>query len=190
MFYRLAALLIAYCCSATLAYADNTAPNEAFSAFSKFELSPATMGEAYQGNEANDRSRTNLDHNLGLTLQPQLESWTNDKGSRTLVIQPHIKGIRFIGTAARIWFGMMGGSSWIVVKVSFVDKDSGEQVGSALFFRSAKGNGISGPRRDYKMIETMAADITSYMQANYDKAVGGVGNGIYPPEKFLKVSKG
>ena len=168
----------------------NPPPSEAFSVFLEFRLEGTTLAEGFQEHKGNLSTQRNLDHNLGLTLTPKLETWSGKgkEDGRVLLIKPHIAAVRFVGTAARFWGGMMAGRSWIYVKVEFIDEASGKKIAEPELFRVARvGNGWSLAKNDYAMVEDMAADIADYVENNYENPVGG---GVYPPAKFKQIALG
>lgn len=171
--------------------ANNTAnppPTIALNQFQHFKLEPTTLAEPYMGNKGNQRTMTNLSHNLNLQLQPILDQWDNTTDNeQTLLIKPHIMAVRFIGTGVRIFAGSMAGRSWMMVKLSLIDEATGQTIASPELYRLAQlSNGFSVSRRDYKMVEDMAVDIKNYMENNYSKAIGG---GRYPPADVKKEIK-
>lgn len=172
--------------TAALAKGVNPPPEKSLNSYSRFELEPATLEAFYQSHEGNEATRRNLEHNLNLKLRPLIDSWNQDQDgeSRTLTIKPHIRAVRFIGTAARLWAGMLPGRSWIYVQVELVDKETGETIAHPKFYRAARlGNGLSASRNDYAMVEMMAADIALFSKNNYKTPVGG---GERPTDEFLK----
>lgn len=171
--------------TAALAKGVNPPPEKSLNSYSRFELEPATLEAFYQSHEGNEATRRNLEHNLNLKLRPLIDSWNQDHDgeSRTLTIKPHIRAVRFIGTAARLWVGTLAGRSWIYVQVEFVDKETGETIAHPSLYRAARlGNGLTASRNDYAMVEMMAADITSFTENNYKTPAGG---GERPTDEFL-----
>lgn len=164
---------------------SNPAPKEIFSQFSQFKLMPTILATPYQAHKGNETTRTNLDHNLQLNLAIKLDhSQGKGKSDRTLIIQPYIKAVKFIGTGARIWIGAMAGKSWILVKVVFKDEATGKVIAEPELYRVAGfSNGFTVSREDYKMVEDIAVDISRYFENNYSIAVGG---GVYPPQDVLR----
>lgn len=167
----------------------NTPPKTAFNQYNDFVLKPTTLAKPYQGHKGNEKTVTNLDHNLGLHLKPLLEQWSQADGDKTLLIEPEIEAVRFIGTGARIWVGAWAGRSWILVKLRITDQNSGELIGEPQLYRVAGvSSGFTVSRNDYKMVEDMANDIKTYIENNYTQAVGG---GRIPPVDVLQnIKKG
>jgi len=164
---------------------SNPAPKESFSQFGQFKLMPTQLATPYKGHKGNESTQTNLDHNLQLNLAIKLDSLKGKgKSNRRLIIQPHIKAVKFVGTGARIWVGGMAGKSWMLVKLVFKDEATGKIIAEPELYRVAGfANGFSVSRADYKMVEDMALDISRYFENNYDTKIGG---GVYPPQDVLR----
>lgn len=164
------------------AYGVNPLPKEAFSNFKNFKLMDVTLAPEFAGHEGNVSTQKNLMHGLKTHLLPVFGAWAAGKeatGGRTLVIEPHIQAVKFIGTGARIFVGGLAGRSWIYVRLLAKDEATGAVVAEAEFYRvAAIGNGFSGARPDYQMVEDMAYDLAFYVKNNYATSVGG---GVMPP---------
>ncbi len=164
---------------------SNPPPKEAFKNFSQFKLLPTILATPYQGQKGNESTKTNLDHNFQSNLVVLLESLKgNGSSNRTLIIQPRIQAVKFIGTGARIWVGSLAGRSWIIVKLTITEEATGKIIAQPELYRIANfSNGFTVSRSDYQMVEDMALDITNYFERNYEVAVGG---GVYPPLEIQK----
>ena len=93
---------------------------------------------------------------------------TGKPETRTLVIRPPIKEIKFIGGAARFWVGPMAGSSAVLMEVSFVDKETGDVIAAPQFYRVANawGGGMSMGGADNMMLSQVVQDIVIYTTSN------------------------
>lgn len=162
---------------------SNPPPKEPFSNFGAYVIEGTTLEKAYQNKAQNNDTARNLTHNLNLRAEPKLkELFDSSKSSRTLVIKPHITKVKFIGAGARFMVGRMAGRSWITVKLTLIDKDSGEVIAEPFLHRVAQAaNGYTLARNDYAMVEDMAVDIYRYIDRNFHTAVGG---GNYPEDKY------
>lgn len=87
---------------------------------------------------------------------------------RTLVIEPLIEDLKFIGGAARFWVGAMAGSSAVLMKVTYRDKATGEVIADPEFYRMANAfeGGQSIGVTDNMMLSRIADDICSYTRLN------------------------
>ena len=158
---------------------SNPAPTEAFSVFDRFEAVPATMGSPYAEQKTNVVALRDLQADLDKRLGP----WLSEKNSqpaksdppRTLLIEPRIEKVKFIGTNARLWAGAFAGSSRVLIKVRFTDKATGALVAEPEFYQHAAGmaGAWSFGAADKAMLERAASLVTDYVRANLDKAVGG-----------------
>ncbi|HKY06638.1 MAG TPA: hypothetical protein VJQ55_00265 [Candidatus Binatia bacterium] len=111
-------------------------------------------------------------------MAPIVDKWNRapqSGGIRTLVIQPRIEHIKFIGGGARFWAGPIAGSSAVIMKVKYIDKNSGKLVAEPEFFqRAAAWSGaftVGG--QDNAMLARIVTLVAEYTNGNYDSAVGG-----------------
>ena len=87
---------------------------------------------------------------------------------RTLLVEPYVKQIKFIGGAARFWVGAWAGSSAVLMKVTYTDRSTGEVLAETEFYRAsnAMGGAYSMGATDNQMLEAVAQDIANYSLAN------------------------
>jgi len=158
---------------------QNPPPTERFAAFNRFELTSVALEPAYADQGANQKATAKIQEYFDLQVKPLINRWNGDKpagqASRTLLIEPRIEHIKFIGGGARFWVGPLAGSSAVIMKVKYTDKTTGRVIAEPEFFqRAAAWSGaftIGG--QDNAMLSrivTLVADFTSH---NYQKAVGG-----------------
>ncbi len=107
----------------------------------------------------------------------QQMAWTKEDASpsRTLVLKPRIKQIKFISGGARFWAGAMAGSSAVVMSVEIVDKENGKIIAHPDFYQhaNAMGGAWSFGSTDNIMLVRITEIIDAYLKANYASAVGG-----------------
>ena len=157
--------------------------------FQIFTLKPATIADIYSEGFGNKDVLKNLDHQLSQHLQPQLDEWNQQAGEgRTLIVQPHIKAVIFIGTTQRILIG--GGRSQFYVTVNFTDAQSGDTIALPEFYQFSNPTPYTYSANDYAMIRRLGNDIHNYVGNNYPSAIGG---GTAPSDrdksKFKKLRK-
>ncbi|MDF9828437.1 outer membrane murein-binding lipoprotein Lpp [Ereboglobus sp. PH5-10] len=159
--------------------AQNPAPTEAFSQFNRFEMASVMLAPAYADNDTNKKALRKIQEHTTSLSTPILNSW-NHAGSqqpvaRTLSITPVITEIKFVGGAARFWAGAMAGSSAVIMRVTFTEKETGNVVATPEFY--AVGNAMAGAwsigGADNQMLSIIAGRMTDYMGKNYAEAVGG-----------------
>jgi hypothetical protein len=154
--------------------AQNPPPSEPFREFGTFQLEPVALNPAYADHGYNASATNAIERNLRKSLVPQLLTWDKHEG-RTLVIEPYIEEIKFIGGAARFWGGAWAGSSAVVMRVAYKDAETGATVASPAFYQHAKA--MSGAwtmgGADNAMLSRIANLITTYTSNNYESAVGG-----------------
>lgn len=173
-------LLLAVGCATDIAASRtfNPPPTEPFSAFGSFELQPATIApEAHQG-AANERAFTKIQENLELNVGRVLQTWETARdsaGTRTLVITPHVRELKFVSAGARVFGGAMRGSSAVVLELTLTDQATGEVVAEPEFFQraAAMGGNWSVGGTDNHMLARITQVAAQYLENNYAKAVGG-----------------
>ncbi|AWI09005.1 hypothetical protein [Ereboglobus luteus] len=158
---------------------QNPPPTEIFNQFARFEMSPVTLAPAYADSDTNKKALRKIQEHVTSLSSPILNSWnhigTQQPVGRTLSITPVITEIKFIGGAARFWVGAMAGSSAVVMRVTFTEKETGNVVATPEFY--AVGNAMAGAwtvgGADNQMLSLIAGRMTDYMGRNYTEAVGG-----------------
>lgn len=157
---------------------DNPPPLRKFSDYTHFKLENITIADAYASAEPNIKAKNKIQENIDMRLLPILKAW-NDKQNHTLnetmVFEPNIKQIKFIGGAARFWVGAMAGSSAVVMELVCREKSSGKQIAVAEFYQqgNAFGGGLSIGATDNMMLTRIADLVSDYIVNNYESAVGG-----------------
>ena len=164
--------------------AQNPPPSRCFHEFGKFRLEPVALSPAYAKHGYNLNATAAIDRNLRASLAPDMATWEKGQGP-TLVIQPRVEEIKFIGGAARFWAGAFAGSSAVVMRVTYTDETTGAVVASPVFYQhaSAMGGAWSIGGSDNAMLSRVANLITTYTKDNYAAAVGGPTGA--PPDRVL-----
>jgi len=184
--FRIAGFLLALLSAGLVHAADvqelkltNPAPEAAFSTYAHFEVKPIAMGAPYAGQSANDKALIKIQKNFDLRVNPLLAAWNAkaaaSKEGKTLVLEPSIVEIKFINATARVWAGALAGSSGVILRIRFVDKDTGQAIAEPEFYQRANGHGgaWSFGATDNNMLVRITEVATNYITANYEKAVGG-----------------
>lgn len=157
----------------------NPAPTEAFNHFDHFDVKPISMVAPFAGQSANDAAMKKIQENLDLRLNPMLAGWNsatpNNAPPRTLLIEPRVESIKFIGGGVRFFAGALAGSSGVLIKVKFTDAASGQVIAEPEFYQhaNAMGGAYSFGGTDNAMLAREANLIAGYISANYTNAVGG-----------------
>jgi len=159
---------------------QNPPPAEKLSDFTHFELEPVTLDAADQSSDANHKALAKIQENLSERMNPVIVKW-NQNGDqaggprRTLVIEPKIEEIKFLNATVRVWTGSFSGSSAVLMRVRLVEKDSGKEIASPIFY--ARAAALSGAWTfgvmDNLMLVRITDTITDYLQNNYLQAIGG-----------------
>ena len=158
----------------------NPPPGEAFSNFTAFEMKPATLAPAFARRASNKNALARIQENLSDAMTPVLRDW-NQAGAakggtaRTLVIEPVVTQIKFVGTSGRFRAGSMAGSSAVIMDMNISEKETGEVIATPEFYAkaSAWGGSFTLGATDNMMLSRIAQQVKNYLTANYAAAVGG-----------------
>lgn len=157
----------------------NAAPTVPFSSFDRVEVSPVTLAAPFDKHKANIAAQAKIQSHVTTRLAP-LSMMMNARESkaetaRTLLIEPSIEKIKFIGTGARLWVGAMAGSSQVLLKVKITDKQTGEVIATPEFYQRANafGGAYSAGGTDNDMLARIADLLATYVSGNLEAAVGG-----------------
>lgn len=156
----------------------NPPPKAKFSEFQQFEMRKLTISPEYADHPANKKAAAKIQELLHLRMDSLLETWNQKSAGsagQTLVIEPEVTQIKFIGGAARFWAGALAGSSAVTMKVTYKDQSSGETIAEPNFYQHANaiGGAYSFGGTDNSMLNRIANLVMNYTNANYDEAVGG-----------------
>jgi hypothetical protein len=158
---------------------SNPPPSEALVAFDRYELKPVVLASEYSSHNANKAAlasfQRNLDERVGNWVEEQNARPTSHEPMRTLIIEPRIEKIRFIGKGARFWAGAFAGSSQVLVKVKMTDQATGVVIAEPEFYQHARG--MAGAwtfgAADNSMLIRVASMTLQYLQDNQSTAMGG-----------------
>lgn len=155
----------------------NPPPAEKFSNFSRIEIRPAKLTTEMADHSANQRALVKIQENLDLNLKTHLQQWNSGKSDndRTLLIEPIVEQIKFIGVGARLFAGPIAGSSAVVMKMKITDGNTNKLIAHPEFFQRAEawsGTFTLGVH-DNLMLTRTARIASDYLINNYDQAVGG-----------------
>ena len=149
---------------------------EKLSGFSTVLLQHVTLAEEYQDSSANQAAVQKIDENLVLEMRsvfPDLKQGENpEAGSsatgRTLIIEPFVEKIKFIGGGARFFAGALAGSSAVVMRVTFRDAESGSVIAEPAFYQraAAMGGAFSFGATDNNMLIRIAKLAVDYARDN------------------------
>jgi hypothetical protein len=118
--------------------------------------------------------------NISIYMQQRvgttLAGWENrNQSGRTLLVEPYIEQLKFVGGNARFWAGALAGSSAVVLKMKLVDQQTGQVIADPEFYQraAAMGGAWSFSGTDHGMLARIATVAQQYLQRNYTQAVGG-----------------
>lgn len=178
-------LLLLTCCISLTACATqikaakttNPPPIEKLSAFNQFELRSVQLAPAYANDGANLKASAKIQEYFDERVRPLTSKWSNSgtKSTRTLVIEPQIVQIKFIGIGARVFVGPLAGSSAVLLKVKYFDKATGRIIAEPEFFQraAAMSGALTMGGQDNAMLARIVTLAADYTARNYSLAVGG-----------------
>ena len=181
-FFLLSALFLGCVTHIKPSTETNPRPSERFSDFNRFELRPVQAGSAEVANQkaALDKIERNIQERLGVRVR-QWNSQPPDAPIRTLLIEPTVTEMEFVGGARRVWFGALAGSSAVVLKARISERETGNPVATPEFYSrsSAMSGAYSFGANDNAMLTRIANALAVYVLNNYKSAVGG---SVMPPD--------
>ncbi len=151
-------------------------PSEKLGGFDTVYIRSLTISPPYATSGANIKAAKKINEllqsKLGMVYAGAQAIGENEKVSagrgRTLLIEPNIKEIKWIGGAARFWVGAMAGSSAINLKVTFTDFSANKVIAEPIFYAKANayGGAYSMGGTDNAMLARIASDIAEYAKLN------------------------
>lgn len=155
---------------------NNPPPVEKFSNFNRFELKPlqAATSEVVDQKSAMAKIEENLLDRLGRRFDT-LNAKPLNGPARTLIIEPTITELKFVGGGKRFFAGALAGSSAVVMKAKFTEKETGRPIANPELYASASamGGAWSVGGHDNGMLLRIANWLAVYVLQNYKQAVGG-----------------
>jgi hypothetical protein len=157
----------------------NAPPARPFAQFDRIEILPITLAPPFDRNKANHTAleRTQAHFNGRVTPLATMMNARPPKSdpATTLVVEPTIVKVKFVGTGARIWAGAMAGSSQVLMKLRITDKATGAVIAEPEFYQRANawGGAYSAGSTDNDMLGRLTDLVSAYLGANMETAVGG-----------------
>ena len=166
-----AALLLAGCVThiqPTVSF--NPPPKRALADFEQFEVRSVAAGGGVGEAAAMVKIQQNFDQRVGALIA----QWEKPEGD-TLVIEPTVRELKFVGGNARFWAGSLAGSSAVRMTVRFIDKATGDVIAEPEFYQRAQavGGAWSVGGTDNAMLVRITSVVREYLENNYAKPVGG-----------------
>jgi len=151
----------------------NQPPQVAFNMFDNVQLNKVVMPAKYAGQPANMKAVAKIDLLLTEKIKKIYPELNNAAGSgKTLIVEPEVIDIKFIGGGARVWAGAMAGSSAVLMKVKFIDKATGNVIAFPEFYSksSAVAGAYSFGGNDNAMLHRVASDVAEYISKYREQA--------------------
>ena len=166
----LAAIFAQGCATNIRKPASNPQPAKVkFSNFKDVSIKHVILDEKFAQSGANKKAAAKIDQLLIAEMKKLMPSIKSDKGSKkgSMLIEPRIEEIKFIGGMARFWLGAIAGSSAVLMKVTYTDTATGKVIAEPEFYRkaSAFAGGMYGSA-DNKMLSEIVKDICNYTVMN------------------------
>jgi hypothetical protein len=158
---------------------ENPAPSTSFNRYGNFDLRPLTVMAPYAGQAPNEKAAAKIREHIATQIAPIFSAWSTagkaSGNSGTLVVEPALDQIKFIGGATRFWAGALAGSSYVVLKLKISDKETGAVVAEPEFFQraAAMSGAWSAGGQDNDMLQRIVTVTSTYLTGNFEKAVGG-----------------
>jgi len=158
----------------------NPPPAAAFGGYQAYELKPLAVSAQLKASDTGVKATTKIQENIDARLKPIVEGWAKmvegpGNGS-TLVFEPSVDDLRFIGGAKRFFAGALAGSSHVVMKMRIVEQPSGKVIAEPEFYQHASG--VAGAwtvgAHDNTMLNRVVELAANYMSQNFVGAVGGL----------------
>lgn len=165
-----AALLAACVTNIHPTVSSNPPPAKPLKEFEAFEVRPIAKDPTVGEPAAVAKIQQNLDLRLGALVG----SWTKGDGD-TLVIEPRLHELKFVGGGARFLAGAMAGSSAVRMTLRLTDKATGQVIAEPEFYQraAAYGGAYSFGGTDNGMLVRITTVVDEYLRRNYERAVGG-----------------
>jgi hypothetical protein len=154
----------------------NPPPAIKLSEFGKYDLRPLIQPQLKEGaaQRAADTLRQHLE-NIVLPVVQGFSPAAAPRAEHTLIIQPVLVEMHFVGGKARFWAGALAGNSFVTLRVKLTDSASGEVIGEPEFFQraNAMGGAWTVGKTDKDMLQRVVTLVSNYLTTNHEEAIGG-----------------
>lgn len=144
---------------------------EKFNTFERVVLKPMSINPKFAESGPNQSALRKMDS----YMQSQLAMVFSDvefiaandvpaDDKKTLIIEPRIKEIKFVNTAARIFAGAMAGGSAVLMDVKYTNTQTEKVISNPEFYADASA--WSGWGADNKVLNKVIEDIALYTKIN------------------------
>ena len=157
---------------------QNPVPASALSAFGHYELKELALGARDAGKAANEKAVAKIREHLATQVGSMVSAWNaagaTSGATTTLLIEPTVVNIKFIGGGARFWVGAMAGASYVTLKFRMTEQPSGRLIAEPEFFQraSAMSGAYTLGGQDNDMLQRVVTLVSGYLSTNYETAVG------------------
>lgn len=149
------------------------APSRPLSEFAQFQLGEMVIDGKIQADTGKMAKVRELESKLKSRIMPLMDNWSasSDKGTGTLLIQPHLHKLRIVSSGARAW--VFTGNSFIDMELILVDTSDGKEISRVMIRRNTGDNVKAGgslftplSKHDQAVIDYVAAIAYEYLADN------------------------
>lgn len=150
----------------------NPPPAEAFKNFGRIEVKQVAFAPGVKGKA---KGVERIEANIRKDLAEKLKEWNSrPQNGRTLVVEPVVEQLELTGSATRVMFGPLAGSSGVLMRMNIKD-GNGKVIATPEFFQRADAlaAGWTMTVGDSMMLTRVSNLASAYLIGNYDVAHGG-----------------
>ncbi len=157
-------------------------PEIKFGAFEKIYFRSTGINSALASNSANQKALVKINQHLFSRVRPIFPSLTfieaNEQldglDKNSLLIEPFVDDIRFIGGGARFFAGALAGDSRVTLRVTFTDLSQDKIIASPAFYQcsAAMAAAWSLGAHDKNMLTRIADLASEYILLHLTEATG------------------
>ncbi|MCX7089488.1 MAG: hypothetical protein NTV00_15735 [Methylococcales bacterium] len=172
-------LLILSGCATTNITPEEVPPNQKssmkFSEYKYVFIKPLTIATEFKDSNDNKKAVITIEEELFKHMLPvfqnlsEFKAYDPSKPGKTLIIEPHIEKMKAVSGAARLWGGVLAGSSAVILKVSYIDATSKNVIAAPSFYQHANawGAAYSNGKHDRSMFTRITELASAYAADNF-----------------------
>lgn len=179
-FAGLSGLAFSIFVSVALADAGNPPPVAPLSGYQTYDLKPLLVSDELKASETELKATAKIQEHIDAQLTPVVSGWEKKMAEgqatgRTLVIEPSVEDLRFIGGGKRFFAGAFAGKSHVVMKLKITEQPGDKVIAEPEFYQhsSAMAGAWTMGANDNNMLQRVVELAAEYLSANYQTAIGG-----------------
>ncbi len=157
---------------------NNAPPARPLAGYSAYELKPVQLDAEDSAKKGRDKVNGKIQEHFDALVAPIVAQWNaaaHADGGPHLVIEPRVDTLKKVGGATRFFAGALAGDSHVTMHVRLVEQPGNVVIAEPEFYQHAAA--MSGAwtmgAQDNDMLRRVTQVVADYLNANYDKAVGG-----------------